>query len=156
LRKEYELGCFFYGPNIHPEEEYKKRVEESREYCTKQGMEFMEGEYDAEDWLEAVKGHEKDEEGGDRCAICYEYRLSRTALKAKNEGYDWFTTTLTISPHKDADVVNEIGEELGSGSGVRFLAENFKKKHGYQKSIQMSKEDDLYRQDFCGCVFSQL
>jgi predicted adenine nucleotide alpha hydrolase (AANH) superfamily ATPase len=155
LREDYELGCFFYGPNIHPEEEYEKRLKESREYCAAQGIEFLEGDYDSEVWLEAVKGHEDDEEGGGRCKICYRYRLQRTAEEAKNEGYDSFTTTLTVSPRKDADLINEIGEEIGESDDLTFITENFKKKHGYQISVQMSKDHGLHRQDYCGCVFSQ-
>ncbi|MFQ5884417.1 MAG: epoxyqueuosine reductase QueH [Thermoplasmata archaeon] len=155
LRQYYDLTCYFYGPNIHPEEEYRRRAKEARDYCAGQGIAFMEGEYDVSSWLEAVKGHEEDEEGGDRCRICYRFRLQRTADMAKSEGYERFTTTLTISPHKDADVINEIGEEIRSECGVGFLSENFKKKHGYQISVQMSKEHGLYRQDFCGCVFSR-
>jgi predicted adenine nucleotide alpha hydrolase (AANH) superfamily ATPase len=155
LKEDYELGCFFYGPNIHPEEEYQKRLKESKEYCSVQGIEFLEGEYDADDWLQAVKGYEDDEEGGDRCKICYAYRLQRTAKTAKKEGYGSFTTTLTVSPRKDADIVNSIGQEIGEQEDVTFLSENFKKKHGYQISVQMSKDQGLYRQDFCGCMFSR-
>jgi predicted adenine nucleotide alpha hydrolase (AANH) superfamily ATPase len=155
LREDHELACFFYGPNIHPKEEYVRRVQESKGYCDEQGIEFIEGEYDAENWLEAVKGHEDDDEGGDRCRICYRYRLLKTGTVAKNNGYDLFTTTLTISPHKDAEVINSIGEGIDNEIGMRFLSENFKKKHGYQISVQMSREHGLYRQDFCGCVFSQ-
>jgi predicted adenine nucleotide alpha hydrolase (AANH) superfamily ATPase len=155
LKEDYELGCYFYGPNIHPEEEYEKRLEESRDYCAAQGIELLEGEYDSEDWLEAVKGHEEDEEGEGRCKICYAFRLKRTAETANREGYDSFTTTLTVSPRKDADVVNSIGEEIGARGDVTFLSENFKKKHGYQISVQMSKDHGLYRQDYCGCVFSR-
>ncbi|MCK5291212.1 MAG: epoxyqueuosine reductase QueH [Thermoplasmata archaeon] len=155
LKEDYELGCFFYGPNIHPEEEYEKRLKESRGYCANQGIEFLEGNYDKEDWLQAVKGHENDVEGGDRCRICYRYRLLRTAETAKNEGYDLFTSTLTVSPHKDAAIINEIGEEIGRSTDIIFLSENFKKEHGYQISVQMSRDRGLYRQDYCGCVFSQ-
>jgi predicted adenine nucleotide alpha hydrolase (AANH) superfamily ATPase len=102
-----------------------------------------------------VRGHEDDEEGGERCSICYRYRLRRTAETAKSKGYDSFTTTLTVSPRKDADLINLIGEEIGESRDLTFLSENFKKKHGYQISVQMSKDHGLYRQDYCGCVFSQ-
>jgi len=155
LRGEYDLTCFFYGSNIHPEEEYERRAEESREYCGKQGIEFIEGEYDPSDWFEAIKGHEDDDEGGERCSICYSHRLTKTAEVARDGGYQWFATTLTISPHKKADVINEIGEEIGRSMEIGFLARDFKKMHGFQRSVEMSKKHGLYRQDFCGCVFSQ-
>lgn len=155
LREEHDLACFFYGPNIHPEEEYRRRAEESKEYCEKQGIRFIEGDYDSSQWFEIVKGHEDDEEGGERCSICYRLRLERTAKVAKDDGYEWFASTLTISPHKKADVINEIGEDIGKTVGVKFLARDFKKMQGFQRSVQMSKEHGLYRQDYCGCLFSQ-
>lgn len=155
LRKDFDITCYFYGPNIHPEEEYEKRAKESRDYCAEEGIRFLEGEYDASDWLEAVKGHEEDEEGGDRCIICYGYRLRNTAEMAKRRGCEWFATTLTISPHKSAKAINQIGSEIASDVGIMFLEEDFKKKDGFKKSVQMSKEHDLYRQAYCGCVFSK-
>ncbi len=155
LKEEYDVTCYFYGPNIHPEEEYERRAEESREYCAGQGTAFIEGEYDVNSWLEAIKGHEEDEEGGERCKICYRFRLKRTAQTAKNMGFELFGTTLTVSPHKNADVINEIGVDIGTQAGVRFLEEDFKKRDGFKKGVQMSKEHGLYRQSYCGCMFSK-
>ncbi|MCK4443536.1 MAG: epoxyqueuosine reductase QueH, partial [Thermoplasmata archaeon] len=99
--------------------------------------------------------HEYDEEGGERCSICHELRLEKTGAMAKEEGYEWFATTLTISPHKKADVINRIGEKIAEDVGVSFLARDFKKMHGFQKSVEMSKEHGMYSQDYCGCSFSQ-
>lgn len=155
LREGFELTCYFYGPNIHPEEEYRKRADEARGYCEKRGIVFIEGEYDASSWLEAVKEHEEDEEGGERCKICYELRLTNTAEMARKMGFEWFGTTLTISPHKKADVINEIGSAIGTREGVNFLEEDFKKKNGYKESVRMSKEHGLYRQLYCGCKYSK-
>ncbi|UCD92911.1 MAG: epoxyqueuosine reductase QueH [Methanobacteriota archaeon] len=155
LREDYDLTCYFYGPNIHPEEEYRRRLEEARDYCGSQGIAFVEGEYDASEWLEAVKGHEEDAEGGERCKICYEFRLKNTAEAARRLGFDPFTTTLTLSPHKKADVINEIGRQIGARTGIRFLEEDFKKMDGFKRSVQMSKDHGLYRQSYCGCEFSK-
>ena len=128
---------------------------ESRDYCARLGIDFIEGEYETSKWFEATKGHEHDDEGGERCSICHRLRLEKTASKARESGYDWFTTTLTISPHKDATAINEIGEEVAKEYGINFLARDFKKMHGFQKSVRMSKELGMYRQDYCGCIFSR-
>jgi predicted adenine nucleotide alpha hydrolase (AANH) superfamily ATPase len=155
LKKEYDLTCFFYGPNIHPEDEYTRRMEESRDYCSKLGIEFIEGEYESLEWFQAVKGHESDEEGGERCSICHGYRLEKTAEAAEESGFELFATTLTISPHKNSADINDIGKRIEEKVGVHFLARDFKKMHGFQKSVEMSKEHGMYRQDYCGCFFSQ-
>ncbi len=155
LKNEYDLACFFYGPNVHPEDEYERRREESRRYCVGLGLPFIEGEYEPSIWLEITKGHEQDVEGGERCSICHRMRLKKTATKAKESGYEWFATTLTISPHKDAVDVNNTGREIGQEMGINFLERDFKKEHGFQRSVQMSKEHGMYRQDYCGCCFSQ-
>ncbi len=149
------MACFFLGPNIHPEEEYHRRAKESREYCQKVGIRFIEGRYEPSEWFEAIKGHEHDEEGGERCSICYALRLRETASTAVDEGYEWFATTLTVSPHKNAEVINMIGEQIAGELGIRFLDRDFKKMHGFQRSVQMSKDLGMYRQDYCGCVFSR-
>ena len=116
---------------------------------------FEEGKYEPELFLEAVKGHETDPEGGERCSICFGIRLKEAALLAAKGGYDYFTTTPTISPLKDAERLNAIGRAVGKAAGVMFLPSDFKKKNGYKRSIELSKEYDLYRQNYCGCIFSQ-
>ena len=163
LSAYFAVTVFYYNPNITASEEYKKRLLEQKrliEAFNREGkgtypISFMEGEYDPALYLEAVKGHEKDPEGGERCTICFEIRLREAALWAAKEGYDFFTTTLTISPLKDAERINRIGRQAGEEVGVFFLPSDFKKKDGYKRSIELSKEYDLFRQNYCGCSFSQ-
>ena len=121
----------------------------------KNKVEVVEGRYNPEDFYEKVKGHENDKEGGERCFICYEMRLREAMEYAKKGGYDYFTTTLSISPLKNAQVLNDIGKKLEEESGVKYLYSDFKKKNGYKRSIELSREYDLYRQNYCGCVFSK-
>ena len=161
LRNCFDVTVFFYNPNITEEAEYSKRVlEEKRligEYNKLEGrkIEILEGEYKPSDFFEAVRGFEDCREGGDRCRKCFELRLSETARVAKEKNFDFFTTTLTISPLKNADVLNEVGEAAGAAEGIAFLPSDFKKKNGYKRSIELSKEYGLYRQDYCGCGFSK-
>ena len=171
LREYFDVTVFFYNPNITEEAEYRKRViEEKRlieEYNRQveeknfEGMnsdekarkiEIIEGEYVPKDFYDAARGYEDCKEGGERCRKCFELRLNETARVARERGFDFFTTTLTISPLKNADVLNEVGREAG---GDMFLPSDFKKKNGYKRSIELSKMFDLYRQDFCGCSFSK-
>lgn len=154
LREEYEVEAFFYNPNIHPRGEYALRFEESMVFTNKTGTPFHAGEYNPGEWFRKTKGHEEEEEGGERCRICFELRLARTAEKASAEGFDVFTTTLTISPHKNADAINAIGRRLAQRYGVDFLEANFKKKDGFKKSVQLSREYGLRRQNYCGCIYS--
>ena len=161
LRNYFDVTVFFYNPNITEDAEYHKRVEEEkrliREYNAKEGrkIDILEGDYDPKDFYDAVKGYEDCREGGERCRKCFELRLSETARVAKEKGFDFFTTTLTISPLKNADVLNEVGEMEGKAVGIAFLPSDFKKKEGYKRSIELSKEYGLYRQDYCGCSFSK-
>ena len=159
LSQYFQITVFYYNPNISPREEYEDRTEEVkrliRELPAVHPIRFVEGTYHPEEFYEAVKGHEEDPEGGERCAICFRQRLSETARLAKEGGYDWFTTTLTISPLKNASRLNAIGEELGEKYGVRFLNSDFKKKNGYKRSTELSAQYHLYRQNYCGCVFSK-
>lgn len=163
LSQYFAVTVFFYNPNITQEAEYRKRVEEqkrlidayNREGKGKYPIRFEEGEYEPEVFLEAVKGHESDPEGGDRCGICFALRLWEAAVLAAQGQYDYFTTSLTISPLKNAERLNEIGRAAGKKAGVTFLPSDFKKKNGYKRSIELSKEYDLYRQNYCGCVFSR-
>ena len=128
LKSEYDITGFFYNPNIHPEEEYKKRLNEITNWTQLKNIPLIVGEYDVERWHELVKGLEKEPERGKRCTVCFRMRLQQTAILAKQKGFDYFTTTLSISPHKNAEIINQIGKELGDQIGVQFLEANFKKK----------------------------
>lgn len=154
LKSEYQLTIFYYNPNIYPDEEYQKRLSEQKRYANVLGINVIEEKYDEKEFLSFVKGHESDSEGGDRCALCFELRLLKTAKKAKELGFDVFATTLTVSPHKDSDTINKIGLEIAKKIGIEFLDKNFKKQDGYLKSIKLSKQFNLYRQNYCGCRFS--
>ena len=158
LSQYFSITVFYYNPNISPKEEYEALTEEVqrliRELPVKNEVSFVAGEYRPEQFYEAVRGHEEDPEGGDRCGICFELRLKEAARLAGEGGFDYFATTLTISPLKDAARLNRIGEELGAEYGVKYLASDFKKKNGYKRSTELSREYGLYRQDYCGCVFS--
>lgn len=169
------MTVFYYNPNIMNEEEYRKRVAEQKrlidaynrleetivtngtekESITLRKISFTEGEYDVASYLEAVKGLEDVPEGGSRCGRCFELRLRETARAAKELEMDYFTTTLTISPLKNAQLINEIGNRIGKEVGIAFLPSDFKKNNGYLRSIELSKEYDLYRQNYCGCDFSR-
>ena len=160
LSDYFSITVFYYNPNIYPEKEYIKRVQEEKrfisEFHTKYRVSFIEGKYDSERFYEAAKGFENEKEGGLRCFKCYELRLRETAKLAKSKGYDYFTTTLSISPYKNAQKLNEIGAKLEKEYGVKYLYSDFKKKNGYKRSIELSKEYNLYRQNYCGCIFSQV
>lgn len=185
LREYFQLTVFYYNPNITEREEYQKRVQEeirlieiynrqaeereAEEERADGGTEFteipetgrplkigiIEGDYEPECFLEMAKDLENCAEGGERCFRCYELRLRKTAKLAKEMNFDYFTTTLTISPLKNAAKLNEIGERLAEENGVRWLPSDFKKRNGYKRSIELSKEYGLYRQNYCGCVFSK-
>lgn len=159
LSQFFDITLFYYNPNIFPEAEYRKRVEEVRrllsELPVKHPVRLLEGKYDPESFFALAKGHEAEPEGGERCALCYELRLREAAVLAKAGGYDYFTTTLSISPYKNAQKLNEIGARLEREYGVLYLPSDFKKRDGYRRSIALSKEYHLYRQDYCGCVFSK-
>lgn len=159
LSDYFEITDFFYNPNIEPESEYRHRETELKrlieEMQLKNPVHFVSGCYDPHRFHEAVRGLEKIPEGGERCFACYRLRMEEAAELAKDGGYDYFTTTLSISPLKRADKINEIGQALEKKYGVKHLPSDFKKKGGYQRSIVLSKEHGLYRQDYCGCVFSK-
>ena len=160
LSNYFKLTVFYYNPNISYEEEYKKRVEEEirfiKEFKTKYPVEFIEGDYETEKFYEMAKELENCPEGGERCFKCYELRLRKTAVLAKEKHFDYFTTTLSISPLKSSVKLNEIGLKLQEEYGVPYLLSDFKKKNGYKRSIELSKEYNLYRQNFCGCVYSRV
>lgn len=162
LQEIFEITVFFYNPNISESGEYVKRVEEQKrlieafnEKSHSCPIKVIEGEYEPKDFYTVAKGLENCPEGGERCFRCFALRLERTAQLAKEGNYDFFTTTLTISPLKNAAKLNEIGEEMAEKYNLTWLPSDFKKKEGYKRSIELSKEYDLYRQDFCGCAFSK-
>ena len=174
LREYFDLTVFYYNPNITEDAEYQKRVEEQKRligeynrqvenHCL-EGMhstaaarkiKVIEGDYEPACFFEMVKGLEQCPEGGERCFRCYRLRLEKTAQLAAREEFDYFTTTLTISPLKNAQKLNEIGEELAGKYGVAFLPSDFKKKDGYKRSVELSAQFGLYRQNYCGCVYSK-
>ena len=160
LSNYFRITTFYYNPNIFPEDEYQHGVAElkrfSAEFPTKYPVQFLEGNYEPAKYYAAVKGLEHDPEGGARCLKCFELRLGESAKVAKELGMDYFTTTLTISPMKDAAVLNEIGEKMAEKFGVRHLPSNFKKRNGFLRSTEICKIYGLYRQDFCGCVYSKM
>lgn len=159
LTEYFDISLLYYNPNIFPETEYLKRVEEVKrllsEMPLKSSVKLIEGRYEPQEFFAVSKGLEDAPEGGERCFKCYRLRLEEAARKAKEGGFDYFTTTLSISPHKNADKLNEIGEELEKQYGVKYLYADFKKKNGYKRSIELSRIYGLYRQDYCGCGFSR-
>ena len=161
LTRYFHITLFFYNPNITPETEYQKRMHELQRFIREAGYEergqvvLMEGSYDPGCFFEMAKGMEDLPERGERCYHCYELRMREAAKKAAELHTDYFTTTLSISPHKNAQWINEIGERLAEEYGVRHLPSDFKKKGGYLRSIALSEEYHLYRQNYCGCVFSK-
>ena len=159
LNKTFDICVYYYNPNISPAEEFEHRVLEQirlAQAMPHEGrIEVIRGEYDPQVFYDAVKGHEDDPEGGARCAICFRLRLQEAARLAARRGDDYFTTTLTISPLKDAQLLNAIGFELSAENGVPWLPSDFKKKNGYRRSCELSEAYGLYRQDYCGCVFSR-
>lgn len=159
LSPYFEIYDFYYNPNISPKREYEERREELRRLITAMGLEgsvkFLEGEYCPEKFFSMAKGLEQVPEGGERCFLCYEMRLREAAAKAKELGLQYFATTLTISPLKNAQKLNEIGERLAEEYEVAHLPSDFKKKNGYRRSVELSAEYELYRQNYCGCVFSK-
>ena len=159
LSQYFEITVFYFNPNIAPEEEYRKRVEEQRRLIEQlpavYPIQFEEGRYVPEEFYSRVRGLEKEPEGGARCRVCFELRLEEAARLASEGGYDYYTTTLSISPLKNVQVLAQVAMEMGEKWGVRWLPSDFKKKEGYKRSIQLSAEYDLYRQNYCGCVFSR-
>lgn len=159
LSEYFSIFLFYYNPNISPKEEYHMRVEEQKRLLerlpVKHPVRFLEGEYQPEVFYDAVRGLEKEPEGGERCFVCYRLRMEEAARLAVVYGCNFFTTTLSISPMKNAEKINEIGEALAQQYGVRHLPSDFKKKNGYQRSVWLSGEYELYRQNFCGCIYSR-
>lgn len=159
LSEYFDITVFYYNPNIYPSEEYDKRVAEIKKFINsirvKNKLELVEGKYDPGSFYEAVKGLENEPEGGARCEKCFRLRLNEAAIAAKKYNCQMFTTTLTISPLKDAQLLNRLGQEIGKREGVEYLFSDFKKRNGFKRSIELSAEYDLYRQNYCGCIFSK-
>lgn len=159
LSEYFKITVFYYNPNIYPESEYTKRILEQQNLIRgmkfRNPVSFLAGKYDKEKFYAMATGMENLREGGARCMKCYELRLRETAEQAAAGGFDYFTTTLSISPLKNAQKLNEIGIRVGEACGVKYLLSDFKKKNGYKRSIELSKEYGLYRQDYCGCEFSR-
>ena len=154
LREFFEITVFYYNPNTHPAAEYEKRLDALRTLADHFSFPLIEGDYNPKVFFDRVKGMEQAPEGGERCGECFRIRLEETARKAKEMGFDFFCSTLSISPHKNAPLINAIGEELGERYGIKHLPNDFKKKNGFFRSTELSKELGLYRQDYCGCVYS--
>lgn len=159
LGNYFHITILYYNPNIFPEVEFEKRLTELqrlvKELKTKYPVEVWPGRYDPKEFFTMAKGYEKDKEGGERCFKCYRLRLEETAKLAKEYQFDYFTTTLSISPYKNSRVLNEIGQELADKYHLAYLFADFKKKNGYHRSIELSQEYHLYRQDYCGCIYSK-
>ena len=148
------VTLYYYGCNIHPAEEWNLRLEALKKLTAAYSVELATNSYAPDKWFDAVRGLENEPERGKRCYKCYKMRLEESAQKADELGFDYFCTTLTLSPHKNSNWINEIGEDLNNKYNSIYLYSDFKKKNGYKRSIELSKEYDLYRQDYCGCVYS--
>lgn len=159
LTNYFDITILYYNPNIFPYEEYIKRKEEQirliSEIESKNKLDIIDCEYDNEKYTNLIKGLETEPERGSRCNICYEMRMEKTAEIAKNKKYDYFCTTLSVSPYKNSTLINQIGEKLEKKYNIKWLYSDFKKKDGYKKSIELSKKYNLYRQNYCGCIYSK-
>ena len=159
LSNYFDITVYYFNPNISPKAEFDKRYAEQKRLIealpSKHTSKLVCGEYDYNDFLKIAKGYENVPEGGERCFRCYRMRLESTAKLAKEQGFDYFCTTLSISPLKNSQKINEIGYEVAEKYGIKWLPSDFKKKEGYKRSIELSREYQLYRQNFCGCVFSK-
>ncbi len=150
----FEVVCYWYNPNIEPSAEYERRLASMHTVAEAMAVPLVEGPRDTEGWREAVAGWENEPEGGRRCPICFEYRLCRAAEYAQAQDIDYLATTLTISPHKNAQLINSLGERIAEAAGIKFLAKVWRKEGGFQRSVQLSHQLNLYRQDYCGCRYS--
>lgn len=155
LKEYFDITVYFYNPNMDSEKEYNLRAEEQKRLCQIMQVDCVIERYNKEEFLSVVTGLENEREGGTRCVKCFDMRLDKTAEYALKNGFDYFTTTLTVSPLKNADLLNKIGAKISSEKGVAFLHTDFKKQNGYKRSIELSKEYGLYRQNYCGCIFSK-
>jgi predicted adenine nucleotide alpha hydrolase (AANH) superfamily ATPase len=159
LTPYFDITILYYNPNIEPQEEYEKRKQEQirfiKEFKSINKLDFMDCDYDNDSFIKMAQGLESEHEGGKRCHKCYELRLEKTAKLAKENNYDYFCTTLTVSPYKNSQVINELGKLIEDKYHIKYLYSDFKKEEGYKKSIEYSKKYHLYRQNYCGCHYSQ-
>ena len=157
LEKYFDITVLYYNPNIYPEDEYQKRLKEQIKLINLYGGKIKEVDfpYDNKEFVNVVKGHEKDLEGGARCHICYKLRMEKAAKYAKENNFDYFGTTLSVSPYKNSDVLNSIGKSLEDTYKIKYLYADFKKRNGYKRSIELSHKYNLYRQNYCGCNYSK-
>lgn len=155
LKDYFDITVLYYNPNIEPLEEYNKRKETQKSVLRRLNIKYMDSDYDNETFRLLTKELKDELEGGKRCTVCFSLRLKETAKCAKENSFDYFTTTLTVSPHKNSELINKLGIEIGEYVGVKFLVADFKKREGYKRSIELSKEFDLYRQNYCGCLYSK-
>lgn len=160
LCNNFNITVYYYNPNIEPFDEFKRRADEQKRFIQFAGgshnIKFVEETYDHEEFEKITKGLEGEPEGGARCFECYKLRLKKSAIYAKENGFDFFTTTLSVSPYKNAAKLNEIGGILATEYGIPYLFSDFKKNEGYKRSIELSREYELYRQEYCGCIFSKI
>lgn len=160
LASHFKISILYYNPNITEEKEYQKRLDELKKFISKLTFKYpiniIDSRYEPKEFFQMAKGLEKEKERGKRCYKCYELRLEETAKVAKEKNFDFFATTLTLSPYKITPWLNEIGEKLSEKYQANYLYSDFKKKNGYKRSIELSKEYNLYRQDYCGCIYSKL
>lgn len=159
LSNFFDITILYYNPNIYPKEEYNKRKEEQIKLInslnTKNNLKYLDCDYENEVYNNAISGYENCHEGGSRCNICFNLRLEKTAKLAKENKFDYFCTTLTVSPHKNSKIINQIGEEISKKYNIKWLYSDFKKNEGYKQSIDLSKKYELYRQNYCGCIYSK-
>ena len=155
LREYADITILYYNPNIEPKEEYEKRKSEQIRLLENVGIPYLDCDYDNEEWKRITLPLKDEKEGGKRCSVCFGIRLKKTALEAERNGFDYFTTTLTVSPHKNSQLINKIGINLSANYKVDYLPADFKKREGYKRSIELAKQYDLYRQNYCGCLYSK-
>lgn len=156
LSADYQVTIYFYDPNIHPRLEYNRRRDELRKYAKKIGINFIEGPYHSREWLAKTKGWENEPERGQRCTICFDMRLMASANFAKENGFDIWTTVLSISPHKSSEQINSVGEKIAGLVGLPYMPANWKKNDGFKIASQLSREQEFYRQNYCGCIYSKI
>jgi len=154
LSNDFNVTIFYYNPNIYPKDEYLKRLENVKKFCEIKKINLIIGEYNNKDWENFISGFESEPEGGKRCERCFMFRLRKTAKIAKINNFDYFTSTMSVSPHKNFLTLNKIGKELENEIQISYLESNFKKQDGYKKTIEISKKFNFYRQNYCGCKYS--
>ena len=155
LKPEYEITGYFYNPNIHPQEEYELRANETKRLAEIMHIPLAKAPNDTDRWFGLVKGMEHLPEKGERCTVCIRMRMEQAARFCAENGFDMFTTVLTVSPHKNADLINSIGDEMAAKFDVKYMEANFKKKDGFKRSLELCRKYNIYRQNYCGCVYSK-